>query len=65
MQFKRKTPDDLAAGTINLAFGRWRRPTVRPSGRLRTSRGVVLIETIDVIDQADVPGKGSPSRRGL
>jgi hypothetical protein len=51
------THDDLrriAAGEITVAFRRWRRPTVKPGGALRTGAGVLAIESVDVIDAEQV-----------
>lgn len=49
MLFKRQTLDELAAGTVDLAFRRWRRPTVRPGTMQRTVIGVVAITSVDVV----------------
>jgi hypothetical protein len=46
--------DGIAAGTVTLAFRRWRRPTVRAGGRLRTAIGVLAIEAVDVVSEPDV-----------
>src|SRR3954451_5380958 len=34
-------------GEVTLAFRRWRRPTVRPGGTLRTRVGVLAIDAVD------------------
>jgi hypothetical protein len=39
MLLQRNVLDGIVAGTITLAFRRWRRPTVRAGGRLRTAAG--------------------------
>jgi hypothetical protein len=57
MLFKSSTLDGLAAGEIDLAFRRWKRPTVRPGGTLRTHRGVLSIEAVDIISEADITEK--------
>lgn len=51
------THDDLrriATGEITVAFRRWRRPTVKTGGMLRTGAGVLAIESVDVIDAEQV-----------
>ena len=42
MLIKRATLDAIVAGKVTLAFRRWKRPTVRAGGRLRTAVGVRL-----------------------
>jgi len=49
--------DDLrriAEGEVTLAFRRWRRPTVRAGGTLRTRVGVLAIESVEVVEERDV-----------
>jgi len=59
--FKQRFLDGLADGTITLAFRRWRRPTVRAGGRLRTAVGVLAIDAVDRIDPAAI--SASDARR--
>jgi hypothetical protein len=40
----------IEAGEVTLAFRRWRRPTVKAGGRLRTAVGVLAIESVEVVD---------------
>lgn len=54
MLLKQETLDGLASGAIDLAFRRWKRPTVRAGGRLRTARGVLSIEAVDIVAEADI-----------
>jgi hypothetical protein len=54
MLFKSAVLESIAAGTTTLAFRRWRRPTVRPGGRLRTPIGVLAIERVDVVAEEDI-----------
>ena len=49
MLFKQAILDKIARGEVTLAFRRWRRPTVKPGGRLRTAVGVLAIEAVDAI----------------
>jgi hypothetical protein len=44
----------IGEGEITLAFRRWRRPTVRAGGTLRTKAGVLAIESVEPIAEADV-----------
>jgi hypothetical protein len=48
--FRQDVLRGIASGDVTLAFRRWRRPTVRAGGTLRTRAGVLAIETIDVVD---------------
>jgi hypothetical protein len=66
----RSALDGIAARTITLAFRRWRRPTVRAGGRLRTPIGVLAIEAVDVVSERDVTARdarraGFASREAL
>lgn len=40
----------IQRGEVTLAFRRWRKPTVRAGGTLRTSSGVLAIDAVDRID---------------
>ncbi len=51
MLLTRRILDAVRDGTVTLAFRRWRRPTVRAGGRLRTAIGVLAIESVDPIDE--------------
>ncbi|MCY4658751.1 MAG: hypothetical protein OXF93_02930 [Acidobacteria bacterium] len=44
----------IVRGEISLVFRRWRRPTVRTGGSLRTAVGVLRILDVAVVDEADV-----------
>src|SRR3954452_22753043 len=44
----------IGEGEVTLAFRRWRKPTVRAGGTLRTGAGVLAIESVDVVDESDV-----------
>ncbi|MEV0650508.1 hypothetical protein AB0I28_35170 [Phytomonospora sp. NPDC050363] len=54
MLFKRAALDRIAAGADDLAFRRWRRPTVKPGGTLHTAVGVLRVDAVDVVDPADL-----------
>ena len=70
MLLKRDTLEGIAEGRITLAFRRWKRPTVRAGGELRTSIGVLAIDAVDAIGEADITendadSAGHPSRAAL
>ncbi len=46
MLLRLNTIAGIERGEITLAFRRWRRPTVRTGGTLRTARGVVAIDAV-------------------
>lgn len=57
-------------GFVTLAFRRWRRPTVKAGGTLRTALGVVAIDGVEPIDpsligEADALAAGYASRHDL
>jgi hypothetical protein len=70
MLFNRRALDGIAAGEIDLAFRRWKRPTVKAGGTLRTRAGVIAIEAVEPatargISAADVRRAGFASRAEL
>lgn len=48
---RRRTLEAIKVGDVDLAFRRWKRPTVRTGGRLRTAVGVLAIEAVEVVDE--------------
>lgn len=44
----------LADGSVTVAFRRWRRPTVRAGGTLRTPAGMLAIEAVEPIAEAQI-----------
>jgi len=46
--------DGIATGEIDLVFRRWRRPTVKTGGRLRTAIGELAIDVVDVVDPSRI-----------
>ena len=54
MLFEQRFWPGIADGSITLAFRRWRRPTVRSGGRLRSPAGELAIETVEVIEEAAI-----------
>ena len=70
MLIRRSVLEGIRAGRISLAFRRWKRPTVRTGGTLRTAVGVLQIEALDAVDpaaitDADARAAGYPDRAAL
>jgi hypothetical protein len=49
MLLNRRALDGIEAGEIDLAFRRWKRPTVKAGGTLRTRAGVLAIDSVEPI----------------
>lgn len=54
MLFRAEILEGIAAGRVTAAFRRWRRATVREGGTLRTPVGVLSIDEIRPVDEADI-----------
>jgi hypothetical protein len=54
MVFKQAFLDGIQAGTITVAFRRWRRPTVKAGGTLLTAAGQLSIDDVRPVTLADV-----------
>ncbi len=70
MLLNRRALDGIAAGEIDLAFRRWKRPTVKAGGTLRTRAGVLAIDAVEPtgerrITAADARRAGFASRKEL
>ncbi len=70
MLLKHAVLRDIAAGKIDLVFRRWKRPTVRVGGTLRTALGVLAIDGLEVVAKskiraADAHRAGYPTRAAL
>lgn len=70
MLFRAQLYPRLADGSVTLAFRRWRRPTVKAGGTLRTAVGVLAIDSIEVvpvraITDAEARRAGAPDRAAL
>jgi hypothetical protein len=68
--FKQETLSAIAAGEVTLAFRRWRRPSVKAGGTLRTTVGVLAIDVVEVvaaesITEAEARRAGPASRAAL
>jgi hypothetical protein len=63
MLLRRAVLDSIAVGEVDLAFRRWKRPTVKTGGTLRTPLGLLHIEkvgpvSIDEISEDDARRAG-------
>jgi hypothetical protein len=70
MLFRLETLRRIEAGEVTLAFRRWRRPTVRAGGTLRTRAGVLAIESVlpvkeKAISDAEARRAGAADRADL
>ena len=54
MLIKRAILDRIANGEIDLAFRRWKRPTVKPGSRLRSAVGELLIEDVSDVSMRSI-----------
>lgn len=54
MLLKQKTLHAIADGDVTLAFRRWKRPTVKSGGTLRTPMGVLAIQSVDVVNENNI-----------
>lgn len=70
MLIKRVVLDRIATGEIDLVFRRWRKPTVKTGGQLRTSVGMLDIVAVDRVaasrvTAADARRAGYETKAGL
>lgn len=70
MLFKKDILSAIERGEVTTAFRVWRRPTVKPGGRLRTAVGELVIEDLrevsrDDISEADARAAGARNRAAL
>jgi hypothetical protein len=68
--FRQDVMRSIGEGEVTLAFRRWRRPTVKAGGTLRTRVGVLAIESVEVVDEdevtdADARRAGAESREAV
>jgi len=54
MLLKRRFLDGIADGSISLVFRRWRKPTVKAGGTLKTAVGVLAIDEVETIPLAKI-----------
>ena len=70
MLFRERYWRGIADGSITLAFRRWKRPTVKAGGNLRSPGGYLAIDSVEIIDEssiteADARRAGCDNRGGL
>src|SRR5215210_5967291 len=70
MLFRQDVLRRIGEGGVTLAFRRWRRPTVRAGGTLRTGVGVLAIVSVELVDEehvtdADARRAGAADREAL
>lgn len=70
MLFKAKVLEAIGRGEVTLAFRRWRKPTVRAGGTLRTAAGVLAIDSVawadlEHVSEADIQAAGYASREAF
>ena len=70
MLIKRAVLDGIVAGTIDVQFRRWRRPSVKAGGKLRTVVGELAVGGVDAITAKQITARdakraGYPSRAEL
>lgn len=70
MPFRSRTLEGIARGEVTVAFRRWKKPTVKAGGRVRTAAGVVRIGEVSVCDvsrltEADARASGFSTLAGL
>lgn len=70
MLIKNKILDEIKAGNITLIFRRWKKCGVKAGGTQMTQRGVLAIESVDVVTErkitaADARAAGFASRQDL
>jgi len=54
MLFKQRFLAGIRAGEITLAFRKWNRPSVRPGGTLKTAAGLLAIEALEPVREAQI-----------
>ena len=54
MLFPAELWERIADGTVTSAIRRWKRPTVKPGGNLRSPGGYLAIDSVEVITDEDV-----------
>jgi len=54
MRFEQRLREGIHDGSITVAFRRWKRHQVVPGGRYRTGTGLVMVDSVDVVDPASI-----------
>lgn len=61
MLFPRNVLVRIASGEVTIAFRRWRRPPPAPGSTLRTTVGVLSLDSVRVIQESDITDKDAKS----
>ena len=64
MLLRKQVLDAIVAGEVDLVFRRWKRPTVKTGGTLRTPVGLVQIESVGLIELDEID-ESSARRAGV
>jgi len=54
MLLKRRFLDAIVDGSVSLVFRRWRKPTVKTGGTVKTAVGVIAIDDVTTIDASKI-----------
>jgi hypothetical protein len=54
MRFEQRLREGIRDGSISVAFRRWKRRQVVPGGRYRTGIGMAEVDSVDVVDPANI-----------
>ncbi|MDX1479108.1 MAG: hypothetical protein R3301_15445 [Saprospiraceae bacterium] len=54
MLLRKETLDKIKSGEITVVFRKWKRPTVKAGGTLKTRIGVLNIESVDAIAEDEI-----------
>ena len=68
MPLKRAILEAIRGGRVSLVFRKWRRPTVKTGGSLKTAIGMLAIDRVDAVSNvtdADAKRAGFASRAAL
>ena len=70
MLFRQDVLRRIGEGEVTLAFRRWRRPSVKAGGTLRTRAGVLAIDSVEVVEgnevtESDARRAGAESREAV
>ena len=59
MLIRSKHLERMVTGEISLAFRRWKRPTVKTGGTLKTKMGVLAIDAVDQVTMKSITDEES------
>jgi hypothetical protein len=51
---RRDVLDRIVGGEVDLAFRRWKRPTLKAGGTLTTAAGVLAVDEVEVVDDSRI-----------